>query len=63
MTGGIRQRGAAPRAEDSRKQAGHSKPKQQKQPFSFNRRLYEERRRIENAFGRLKCRQLEKADF
>src|SRR6476661_6336881 len=25
-----------------------------KQPFSFNRRLYKERRRIENAFGRLK---------
>jgi len=25
-----------------------------KQPFSFNRRLYNERRRIENAFGRLK---------
>ena len=24
------------------------------QPFSFNRRLYKERRRIENAFGRLK---------
>ena len=23
---------------------------------SFNRRLYEERRRIENSFGRLKCR-------
>jgi putative transposase len=25
-----------------------------KQPFRFNRRLYKERRRIENAFGRLK---------
>jgi len=25
-----------------------------KQPFSFNKRLYKERRRIENAFGRLK---------
>src|SRR6478672_10216062 len=25
-----------------------------KQPFTFNRRLYKERRRIENAFGRLK---------
>jgi transposase len=25
-----------------------------KQPFSFNRRLYKERRRIENAFSRLK---------
>jgi transposase len=25
-----------------------------KQLFSFNRRLYKERRRIENAFGRLK---------
>jgi len=25
-----------------------------KQPFSFNRRLYKERRRIENAFNRLK---------
>jgi putative transposase len=25
-----------------------------KQPFSFNRRLSKERRRIENAFGRLK---------
>jgi putative transposase len=25
-----------------------------KQPFIFNRRLYKERRRIENAFGRLK---------
>jgi putative transposase len=24
------------------------------QPFRFNRRLYKERRRIENAFGRLK---------
>ena len=25
-----------------------------KQPFTFNRRLYKERRRIENAFGPLK---------
>ena len=25
-----------------------------KQPLSFNKRLYKERRRIENAFGRLK---------
>jgi putative transposase len=25
-----------------------------KQPFSFNKRLYKERRRIENAFSRLK---------
>ncbi len=25
-----------------------------KQPFSFNKRLYRERRRIENAFSRLK---------
>jgi transposase len=27
-----------------------------KQPFSFNKRLYKERRRIENAFGRLEGR-------
>ena len=41
--------------EGSRNQARHSKPQQQKAAVSLQQaRLYTERRRIENAFGRLK---------
>jgi transposase len=41
--------------EGSRKQARHSQPQQQKAAVSLQQaRLYKERWRIENAFGRLK---------